>query len=82
MTNVEIYTTRTCPYCNKAKRILKSQGLDYNEHVYRFNTPEMDALIEKTGWFTVPQIFINETFIGGCDDLQDLVRKDKLKELL
>ena len=54
MTNVEIYTTRTCPYCNKAKRILASQGLEYNEHVYRFNTPEMDALIEKTGWFTVP----------------------------
>ena len=82
MTKVEIYTTRTCPYCNKAKRILTSQGLEYNEHVYRFDTPEMDALIEKTGWFTVPQIFINETFIGGCDDLQDLVRKDKLKELL
>ena len=82
MATVEIYTTRTCPYCNKAKRILEAQGLEYNEHVYRFDTPEMDALIEKTGWFTVPQIFIKETFIGGCDDLQDLVRKDKLKELL
>ncbi|MCL1802015.1 MAG: glutaredoxin 3 [Eubacteriaceae bacterium] len=77
-----IYTTRTCPYCIKAKGILDSYKIAYNETVLDFDTPEMDELIKKTGLETVPQIFFGDDFIGGCDDLQALVASGGIEKYL
>lgn len=83
MSKIEIYTTDYCPYCKKAKSLFAQLGLDFQEIDISSNEDEaMDNLIEKTGMSTVPQIFINDKFIGGCDDLFELQKTGKLQELL
>jgi len=83
MSKIEIYTTDYCPYCKKAKSLFTQLGLDFQEIDISSNEDEaMDNLIEKTGMSTVPQIFINDKFIGGCDDLFELQKTGKLQELL
>jgi GrxC family glutaredoxin len=83
MSKIEIYTTDYCPYCKKAKSLLAQLGLDFQEIDISSNEDEaMDNLIKKTGMSTVPQIFINDKFIGGCDDLFELQKTGKLQELL
>jgi glutaredoxin 3 len=83
MSKIEIYTTDYCPYCKKAKSLLTQLGLDYKEIDITQNEDDaMDTLIAKTGMSTVPQIFINDKFIGGCDDLFALQKSGKLEELL
>lgn len=83
MPKIEIYTTDYCPYCKKAKSLLTQLGLDFQEIDITQNEDDaIDKLIVKTGRSTVPQIFINDKFVGGCDDLFELHKTDKLKELL
>lgn len=77
-----IYTIVGCPYCKRAKSILTEQRVPFREIVGQFGTPEMDALIKKTGQDTVPQIFLAGHFIGGCSDLEKIVREDGLKKYL
>ena len=83
MKNVEIYTTRTCPYCLSAKSLLKRKGVDYTEIDVTFD-PELREKMTKraNGRRTVPQIFIGETHVGGCDDLYAAEKVGKLDKLL
>lgn len=82
MKNVTIYTTTTCPYCVKAKRLLDHKGAPYTET--NVNDPDARAkMMEKSGGArTVPQIFIGDTHVGGCDDLYALDKAGKLDEML
>lgn len=80
---VTIYTTPTCPYCIRAKQLLTQKGVNFTDVDLTKEAPEVKAqLIAKTNHRTVPQIFINEQFVGGCDDLYALERAGKLDELL
>lgn len=83
MQNVKMYTTAFCPYCVQAKRILKSKGVELIEEIRIDTNPtERSAMMERTGRRTVPQIFIGETHVGGCDDLMDLDSRGGLMPLL
>ncbi|MGD1858056.1 MAG: glutaredoxin 3 [Leptolyngbyaceae cyanobacterium] len=84
MAKVEIYTWTTCPFCIRAKRLLDSKGVDYTEHVLDGDEAGRDAMVERgsDGKRSVPQIFINDEHIGGCDALHALDNRQKLDELL
>ncbi|MDD3594626.1 MAG: glutaredoxin 3 [Candidatus Gastranaerophilales bacterium] len=83
MKKVKIYTTSTCPYCIKAKKLLDYKNIPYEEININDNyDTAMSALSKTTGYETVPQIFINEEFIGGCDDLYTLEQHKKLDKLV
>jgi glutaredoxin 3 len=80
---VEIYTKPFCSYCYRAKRLLDSKGIDYEEREVSFGGPERQEMIERSnGRTTVPQIFIDGRHIGGCDALMELERGGKLDGLL
>jgi len=79
---VEIYTKTTCPYCWRAKHLLNAKGVAYTEIVVDFGGAEQQVMIQRAnGRMTVPQIFIGERHVGGCDDLIALERSGKLDEL-
>ncbi len=84
MSGITIYTTPICPYCVRAKDLLKRKGRnDYQEIDITKNPFAMQEMLAKTGGRkTVPQIFIGETYIGGCDDLYALEAAGKLDGLL
>ncbi len=83
MQPVTIYTTGTCPYCHRALAVLKSAGVTELDEIRVDDAPEQKArMIERSGRRTVPQIFIGQTHVGGCDDLVALVQKDGLRPLL
>ena len=69
MKNTLIYTTATCPYCVRAKQLLKEKGLDYTEIRVDLDDAEREKMISRSGRRTVPQIFIDDQHIGGFDDL-------------
>lgn len=78
-----IYTTPTCPYCIRAKSLLDSKGVNYENIDLSKELPQVRTeLTELTGSRTVPQIFINDQFVGGCDDIHALDREGKLDQLL
>jgi glutaredoxin 3 len=80
---VKIYTTGTCPYCIRAKQILKANGVDQLDEIRVDEAPEQRVkMMEITGRRTVPQIFIGTTHVGGCDDLVALEGRGGLKSLL
>lgn len=79
---VLIYTTPVCPYCVRAKQLLKKKGLSFREIDVSNDPKTREYLIETTGQRTVPQIFIHGKSIGGCDDMYALDRQGKLDELL
>ena len=82
MPTVEIYTKTTCPYCWRAKHLLTAKGVEYREIVVDFGGPEKQLMIQRAkGRMTVPQIFIGDTHVGGCDDLIALERAGKLDAL-
>lgn len=83
MARVEIYTTPTCPFCHRAKALLRDKGVDFTE-IDVFSQPELRRAMTQraNGRRTVPQIFINDRAIGGSDDLQALERAGKLDQLL
>lgn len=82
MAKVVIYTTPYCPYCVRAKALLSNKGVVFEEH--RVDTdPQLRAeMVRKSGRQTVPQIFINDKPIGGCDDLYALEHANALDTLL
>ena len=83
MQTVKMYTTAVCPFCVQAKRILKSKGVENIEEVrVDANPDECMKMMEITGRRTVPQIFIGDTHVGGCDDLMALDRRGALLPLL
>ena len=79
---IEIYTTERCPYCTRAKALLAEKGLSYTE--YRVDTDEAkrDEMVARAHRRTVPQIFIHGRSVGGCDDLFELVKHNRLEALL
>jgi glutaredoxin 3 len=73
MQAVKMYTTAVCPYCIRAKSILKNKGVTAIEEIRIDQDPEaMKYMMDITGRRTVPQIFIGSTHVGGCDDLMAL----------
>jgi glutaredoxin 3 len=83
MKSVKMYTTAVCPYCIRAKQILKAKGVDAIEEIRVDMQPaERMKMMEITGRRTVPQIFIGDTHVGGCDDLMALDRSGGLEPLL
>ena len=80
---VEIYTKSFCPYCWRAKALLESKGLAYEEIAVDYAGAERQVMIQRAhGRTTVPQIFIAGTHIGGCDDLMTLDQAGKLDQLI
>jgi glutaredoxin 3 len=78
-----MYTTAVCPYCIRAKQILKAKGVEHIDEVrVDLNPEERVRMMQATGRRTVPQIFIGDTHVGGCDDLEDLVAQGGLAPLL
>ena len=83
MKPVKMYTTAVCPYCIRAKQILKARGVDQIDEIRVDMLPEERMkMMEATGRRTVPQIFIGDTHVGGCDDLQALDSAGALLPLL
>ncbi len=83
MQAVKMYTTAVCPYCIRAKQLLKSRGVAEIEEVRIDTQPdERLRMMELTGRRTVPQIFIGSTHVGGCDDLIALDSQGGLLPLL
>ena len=82
MKPVTIYTKLRCPYCVKAKRLFDIKKVSYTEVNLEGKFEEAQALFQKTGFRTVPQIFIGEDCIGGCDDLYALDADGKLDGML
>ncbi|MDQ1208683.1 glutaredoxin 3 [Acinetobacter baylyi] len=81
--NITIYSTTVCPYCIRAKQLLERKGVEYKEINLSNEAPEVRVeLMQRTHHRTVPQIFINDQFIGGFDQLYALERDGKLDELL
>jgi len=82
MIDVVIYTTPSCPYCDRAKKLLNQKGIPFTE-IDVSDPEERQRLVGKSGGcMTVPQIFINDQHIGGCDDLYALEKAGKLDPLL
>lgn len=79
---IKIYTKTTCPACVLAKETLKQKNVSFEEVVLDDKPEELKQLIEKTQMKTVPQIFINDQFIGGCSDMLEMDRENKLDILL
>ena len=80
---VVMYATAVCPYCVRAERLLQSKGVTDIEKVrVDLDAARRDEMIEKTGRRTVPQIWIGERHVGGCDDLYALDRAGQLDALL
>ncbi len=69
MKKVDIYTWQTCPFCISAKQLLELEGIDYHEHKIDGDSAALAELKARTGIGSVPQIFVDDKFIGGCDDL-------------
>ena len=83
MQAVKMYTTAVCPYCVRTKQILKAKGVEQIEEIRVDTSPEVrEHMMQITGRRTVPQIFIGETHVGGCDDLMALDAKGGLVPLL
>jgi glutaredoxin 3 len=83
MARVEIYSSAFCPFCHQAKNLLTKKGVAFDEHDVTMDSAGREAMVSRAGGRrTVPQIFINDDLIGGCDDLHDLDRQGRLDALL
>ena len=83
MSRVLMYSTAVCPFCVRAEQLLTRKGITDIEKVRIDLEPERrEEMMQRTGRRTVPQIYIGETYVGGCDDLYDLERQGKLDFLL
>jgi glutaredoxin 3 len=81
--NVEVYTWRTCPFCIRAKALLTRKGVNFTEYSIDGDEDARDKMAQRAnGKRSVPQIFINNVHVGGCDDIHALDAKGKLDELL
>jgi len=82
MAAVKIFTKSSCPYCTRVKEFFKSKGVEFEEVDLQNKPDELAALKEKTGLRTVPQVFIGDKLIGGCDDTLALDQRGELDSLL
>ena len=83
MAAVKMYTTLVCPFCIRAKSLLKQRGVEQIEEIrIDLDPAARDHMMEITGRRTVPQIFIGDTHVGGCDDLIALDQRGGLMPLL
>ena len=83
MQPVEIYTSPLCGFCHAAKRLLKQKGVSFSEADVLADASRKPEMIQRAGGKrTVPQIFIGDTHVGGCDELYALERAGKLDALL
>jgi glutaredoxin 3 len=83
MAHVKMYTTQVCPYCIRAKALLKERGVEHIEEIrVDLHPDQRQTMMDITGRRTVPQIFIGDTHVGGCDDLIALDQRGGLQPLL
>lgn len=83
MTPVTMYTTQVCPFCVRAKALLKQRGVEQIKEIrIDLDAHQRQQMMEMTGRRTVPQIFIGETHVGGCDDLIALDQRGGLLPML
>ena len=82
MPNVVMYTTHVCPFCVRAKRLLTAKGIAFEERLVELSPEGRQLLVDLTGRQTVPQILIDETPIGGFDELSALNTSGELDRLL
>lgn len=82
MADVVMYTTQVCPYCARAKALLAAKGVEFEERPVALSPEGRQFLVDLTGRYTVPQILINETPVGGFDELSALNRSGELDRLL
>ena len=79
---IDLYSSRWCGFCMRAKMLLDSKGVEYNEIDVDQDSALRAQMMQRSGRRTVPQIFIDEVHVGGCDDLYALERSGQLDELL
>ncbi|MBI3307732.1 MAG: glutaredoxin 3 [Candidatus Omnitrophica bacterium] len=79
---VTIYTTSYCPFCTRAKNLLKQKNISFKEVDITEDNKTREAIEKKTGWMTVPMIFIGEEFVGGSDELYALNASGELDKKL
>jgi glutaredoxin 3 len=79
---IEIYTWSNCPFCVRAKELFKRKGVAFTEIDLDGKDDELNALRTRTGYRTIPQIFINDQMMGGFNDIADLDSKGELDKLL
>lgn len=82
MKRVLLYSTRICPFCVMAKRLLRAKGVDYEEVLVDQDDRRRTEMMQRSGRRTVPQIFIGERHVGGFDDLAALEHQGQLDPLL
>jgi glutaredoxin 3 len=83
MAKIEIYTWDKCPFCIRAKALLDQKDVDYTEYMIKGDDDARDKMAARAnGRRTVPQIFVNDQWIGGCDDMQLLEAEGKLDKLV
>ena len=84
MANIEIYTWRMCPFCIRAKHLLDKKGVTYTEYAIDGDEAARTQMVARgsDGKRSVPQIFINDQHIGGCDAIHNLERQGQLDALL
>ena len=82
MKNVVIYSSNWCPFCIRAKQLLNAKGVEFEEIIVDGKPDIRQAMAEKAGRTSVPQIWIGEQHVGGCDDLFALEKTGKLDALL
>lgn len=82
MARIVVFSTSYCGYCDRAKALLERKGADYTEIRVDEDEEQREIMMERSGRRTVPQIFINDKHIGGCDDLYALEKAGELDRLL
>ncbi len=83
MSKITIYTSMWCPYCTMAKRLLNEKGAEFEEIDVTMNASKRAKMVERAGGRTsVPQIFVGDTHVGGCDELHALEAQGKLDPML
>lgn len=83
MPNVTIYSSMFCPFCHRAKKLLKQKSVEFDEIDVMMNSGRKQEMMDRAnGSHTVPQIFIGDTHVGGCDELYALESKGELDRLL
>lgn len=83
MAAITMYSTAVCPYCVRAERLLRAKGVTEIDKIrVDVDLSRRAEMVERTGRRTVPQIFIGETYVGGCDELYDLDHEGRLTALL
>jgi len=82
MKSVTVYSTQVCPYCVRAKALLDRKHVPYTDIMVDRDPARLAEMMQKSGRRTVPQIFVGETHVGGCDELYALDRAGGLDPLL